>query len=197
VGHFPVIALFFSGLLKRALEALTALLGIIGRHPWQCAVIALLALSAWLWRGKGNALDERDAARAETAALVVTYRKAQAEAEAAQIAANIATEAHTARLARKADNDLQNALNDAHRLRDAYADRMRITAACRPARVANPGPENSPAPDRDGPGESPDMVAVTREDFDTLTDNTIRLEAVHDWGQSLIKDKLALPEVAF
>lgn len=163
-------------------------------------IVALVAATVWGWLGHRSAAKWHRVADSTEIARKADrreYRAAQVQAEAAQIAANLATEAATARKARKADYDYQAALNDARGLAGAYASRMRVTAACRPARVAGAPAEDGPAPGGDGPGDGTDMVAVTREDFTTLTDNTIRLQAVHDWGQSLVKDGLAMPEVGF
>lgn len=161
-------------------------------------VVALLAF-VWAYRGKTNALDERDIARAETKAQAASYRAAQVEAETAQIAANKATEAATARTARKADHDYQIALDGARSAASRYADanRVRGETACRPARAASAAAQAGPAPNRNGPGDGPNMVAVTRDDFTALTDNTIRLQAVHDWADALIREGRALPEVGY
>jgi hypothetical protein len=43
------------------------------------------------------------------------------------------------------------------------------------------------------------MVAIPRSDFDILTENTLRLQAVHAWGVDLRAKGLAepLPDPAF
>lgn len=163
-------------------------------------IVAIVAVAVWGWLGHRSAAKWHRVADSTEIARKADrreYHAAQKEAEAAQIAANLVTEAATARKARKADNDYQTALNDARGLAGAYASRMRVTAACRPARVAGAAAEDGAPEDRDGTSDGPDLIAVSREDFTTLTDNTIRLQAVHDWGQSLVKDGLALPEVGF
>lgn len=163
-------------------------------------IVAIVAVAVWGWLGHRSAAKWHRVADSTEIARKADrreYQAAQKEAEAAQIAANKATEARYSAIAKEADNDYQTALNDARGLAGAYASRMRVTAACRPARVAGAAAQDGAPEDRDGPGEDTDLIAVTRDDFTTLTDNTIRLQAVHDWGQSLIKDGLALPEVGF
>ena len=163
-------------------------------------IVAIVAVAVWGWLGHRSAAKWHRVADSTEIARKADrreYQAAQKEAEAAQIAANLTTEAATARKARKADNDYQTALNDARGLAGDYASRMRVTAACRPARVASAAAEDGAPPRGYGTSDGPDMVAVTRDDFTTLTDNTIRLQAVHDWGDALVKDGLALPEVGF
>ena len=74
------IGLRLLGIGKWLREAATALLGIIGRYPWQSACIALLALSGVLWHGKTKAIGQRDAEIAARAADRKAYTAAQAEA---------------------------------------------------------------------------------------------------------------------
>ena len=184
-----MIGLFFGGLLKRLIGAATALFGVIGRYPWQAACVALLAVSALLWRGKANALDERDAARAETANLIARSEENLAAAKA-QVKAY---EAKYSKLA-KDNADAEKIIRTVYVDRsDRNADRMRFDKVC----GSNPAaaPKDQPAPFDNGPG--PEAVVVGRTDYDILVENTIRLEAAHQWGQSLIKDGLALPEVGF
>jgi hypothetical protein len=42
--------------------------------------------------------------------------------------------------------------------------------------------ENPPAQSGDGPGESSDVLAITKDDADICAVNTARLQAVHDWA---------------
>ena len=191
------IKLFFGSMLKRAIGAATALFGIISRYPWQAAVIALLAVSALLWRGKANALDERDAARAETAQLIVTYRNAQKEAEAAQIAANKATEARYSAIAKETNHDYQIALGDAQRRASDYISRMRIKTLDRSPRAAFTAPaDNGPGVPAD-PAANTELVAVKPDDINACTVDHEYALGAYKWGQSLVKDGLALPEVGF
>lgn len=187
---FAVIKLFFGGLLKRLLGAVAALVSLIGRYPWQAACVALLALSAFMWRGKANAIDERDMARAETKAVLARSEENLAAAKA-QVKAY---EAKYSKLA-KDNADAEQIIRTVYVDRsDRNAERMRFDKIC----GSNPTAptKDQPAPFDNGPG--PEAVVVGRTDYDILVENTVRLEAAHQWGQSLVKDGLAtLPEVGF
>ena len=58
-----------------------ALLNLAARYPWQAALITSLCLSAWLWHGKGKAIDARDAEIASHRQTKADYRTAQAVAK--------------------------------------------------------------------------------------------------------------------
>lgn len=97
-----------------------------------------------------------------------------------------------ARRADRAEADL-----DTMRDRAAgYAKRMRITV--NQGRPANTAPAD-PAEDNHGEGGAAEFVAVSRNDFDILVENSLRLEKVWRWGQDLIARKRAeaLPEPEF
>lgn len=184
-----MIGLFFGGLLKRLIGAATALFGIIGRYPREAAIIALLALLAFMWRGKANALDERDAARAETKAVIALSDENLAAAKALVKA----YEAKYFKLA-KDNADAEQIIRTVYVDRsDRNAERMRFDKIC--GRNPAAPTQDQPAPLDNGPG--PEAVVVGRTDYDILVENTVRLEAAHQWGQSLVKDELALPEVGF
>lgn len=94
--------------------------------------------------------------------------------------------------ARRADR-AEADLNDMRDRATRYANRMRITV--RQGEPGAPGTDH-PAEDRDGPGEATEFIAVARNDFDILVENSLRLEKVFRWGQDLIDRKraVALPE---
>ena len=193
------IKLFLGGIWKRLIEALGAVFSFARRFPWQAAVIALCALLAWQTHGKGNALDERDAAIAGRKADRLAYIDAQGVAEAKAIAVLIATETRYKDIAHAADIRASQTLADARTAAERYADshRVRGQAACRPpGGTIAPGLPD-PAPDDNGPGAAADMVAVSREDFDKLTTAAVRAAVNHEWGEALIRDGLALPTPAF
>lgn len=134
---------------------------------------------------------DRDRWHAAFDAQKAAYEAAQQEATAKAIAAKLATEARYRAEAEKTDNEYQTALARAQRASDAYAARMRAKAS-----GGAPGRTPSPAP-RDGP-ESPDRpcadaVVVTRDDFDILVENSVRLEAAHEWAKTLNMDTRLSP----
>lgn len=160
-------------------------------------VIALGLTFAWGKSGWSLAETRDVQMKAQKATFVAMIREAAFKAEAARLA----TENKYAQLARSADN--ANAEND--RLRSAagrFADARRVRSglACRPPGGAAAPAEDRPAPDRDGPGRDPvgdGAVVLTRPEYDQFVANTLRLERVRLWGESLIRQDLAIPEVEF
>jgi len=135
---------------------------------------------------------ERDAAKrgeqkAKTALASLTKKYqtelAEAEVQRAQAAADY-TDA--ARRADRAKADLDDMRSRARN----YATRMRIKV--RQGELTD-ATADSPAPDRNGPGEATEFIAVTRNDFDILVENSLRLEGVWRWGQDLIDRQRAVP----
>lgn len=177
------------------------------KRPREALIIALLiAFAVQTWRLSGVKDDltaantgwakEQVARRADQDA----YRAAQAEAQRLAEEAKAKTEAKFADLARKADN----AENETAGLRAAagrFAAARSLSGACKPAAAGGASgqapavPEGGPAPYRDGPGA--DAVVLTRPEYDQLVENSLRLDRVRQWGESLIKADLALPEPAF
>lgn len=182
------IKLFLGGALKRLLSGLTALWGLIRHHPKEAAIIALLALSAWQYRGKRAAFTERDAARAQTAACITAGKQAQA----AQIALNKAAEAKSAAIAKETDIAHSKDLAGANAAADRYiaANRVRPHGGSG-ASKASAGAEDAVAEGGNGTGPEADLVAVTPADVMICTANTVRLQAVRDWGQALKAEGLA------
>ncbi len=138
------------------------------------------------------------AANARLAGDIERIKDAQDEALAKAVAARNAAENQSAELARKADQDdktIDDLRAGAARFAAARAYRLRPEAAGGPASGAAAPAESGPAPDRDGPGA--DAVVLTRPEYDELVSNSLRLERVRQWGESLITRGLAVPEVDF
>ena len=122
---------------------------------------------------------------------------AQAAAQARAVAAHIRAELETAELARKADHaedQVAELRTAAVRFRDARSVRWPQGAGCSPGGAAAPTPAG-PAPDRDGPGA--DAMVLTKPEYDQFVANSVRLEQVRLWGESLTIAKRAIPEEAF
>lgn len=152
-------------------------------------LFAALAI-ALLWGGyqRHNAGKWHRVADSAQTALKSALRASDANA-AAQLAQNKAWEAKSTTLAKEAD-DAETELRASYGARNvAYADRMRADKVCRSS--AAPAGQIDIAQSGNGPGS--DAVMVSRADFDTLTGNTARLEAVHQWGEALVRDGLAVP----
>jgi hypothetical protein len=165
----------------------------MAHRPWQAAVIVLCALSLWLNHGKQAALDDRDALATRLVEQKAEYVAAQDAAKAKAEAARIATENRYAEIARRKRDD-ETAARDAIA---RYVAANRLQNACRPTSGTGKAGESDPAKRRDEPGGETEFLAVSRNDFDILVENTHRLERVHQWGNDLITEKLAVPEVEF
>lgn len=167
-------------------QALGALLDLIRRYPLAAALIAALCLSLWLWRGKERAEGERDKARAETAQVIAASKQALAQ----QIALNEATKAKYEAAAEKADHDYRIALADADRRTDDYIRNNRMRqAGGSGASVANAPAEGEAA--GSGDAARSDAVLVSADDVRICTANSVRLQAVREWGLELVKAGVA------
>lgn len=159
------------------------------------AVLALLCVGL-LVRGNYYHADRnqwRDNYRVQKKA----YNAASAAAEAQQKALYASISARQNDKARSADESNRIAQDRARSAVAGYSERMRLDRVC--ARQANPSSQTGPAQDRDGQGAATEFVAVTKNDFELMVANSVRLEEVRKWGDSLIADGLAepLPDPAF
>lgn len=168
-------------LKKAALSVFSAAV----RYPWQAALIVAVVAAGWQFH-RANGF------RAELAAI----RKAQDEAAQAQAAVNAAPAIKSEQIARQSDVDTQAYYDAGRRAGAAYANAHRVSRPCAPVSADMSGPD-SPAPVDDRTSVAPDMVAVSRQDFDLLTGNSVRLAKVQQDAQALIDAGVAveLPEV--
>lgn len=185
------LAIKLLGIGRWLKEAITSLVSLIGKYPLQSALIASLCLAGWQWRGKQAALAELAAEKQAHAEQLAEIDKAIVANAAAQRAQKAAWEARSLGLA-KENRHVEEKLRATLGTRAAaHAGRMRLDQVCRRDTSAAPGPD--PAPLDHGPG--PDAVILERRDYDTLIDNTVRLQAAHEWGVTLIRDGAAVPMV--
>lgn len=142
---------------------------------------------------------QRDAASYKLAndTMKKAYTAASAAAIAEQKALYASISARSRDKARFADESNRMAQDRARSAVAGYADRMRLDRICPGARI-DPATPAAPA-DRDGQGNAAEYVAVTRNDFELMVANSVRLEEVRKWGESLISEGLAekLPDPAF
>lgn len=126
------------------------------------------------------------------------YQSAQAAARNKELAQRIRTENRYAELSRQADY-AENQVADLRAAADRFG-RLRAGAArCTPGRSLATAP-GYPATDRDRPSENAladPGILLTKPEYDELVANTLRLERVRRWGETLIQDGLALPEAEF
>ena len=170
-----------------AKKALTALLDIARKHPWQAAMLVALLIAGWQWRGKREALSDLAAEKASHALTI----KAGKDALAAQIALTKKTEAAYKAAAKEADNDHAKDLALAADRTERFIASNRVRKDCAGNVAAGPAAESPVAKSSDGPGIPADMVAVTAEDVRVCTVNTVRLQSVREWGQELVAKGLA------
>lgn len=177
----------------------------IGARIFGAVSLALLltsiGLAIWGNAGWNRAADWQ--ARSEVEAsnhrqTKANYRLAQAAATERQKALRQAEARKSYEIAERLDH--ANAEIDRLRgLAGRFGDARSLQACRAIASGASDRPvpigEDQPAPHRDGPGA--DAVVLTRPEFDELVDNTLRLERVRQWGQSLITEGLAIPAAEF
>lgn len=164
---------------------------------WQIGVGVLALACALLW-ARGDAW-ERTAGSWKTAfnSQKAAYESAQSAAKSKLIAQRLKLEndyAKAARAAKDAEHDRRmvaaaSAYAGAHRLRPEEARRLSGgTAAAGEGGAPGGG---------DGPSEAPEMVAITRNEFDDFVEGIRRLDEVKRWGDDLIVKGLAIPEAEF
>lgn len=181
------LGLKLLGLGEWLKEAARQALQLTCKYPLQVALVASLAISCWLWNGRQEA--RANAAKWETAFSdqKLAYERASKEAAALAIAQVKAVESKSAQIAKDNANEERALRAELGARAAANADRMRADKYC--SRLAATAPQDNPAPVDPGPGA--DAVILSRPDYDLMVENTIRLKAVHAWGQDALRDGLA------
>lgn len=200
VGGIGAALVFVPGLAGRALGWLKTVFGIVADYPWQAALIAALAACAWLWHGKSDALDQRDAARAETKALAADYERAQVLAAAKQADADHREYVLKSDLAEKAHALAVQSAADARSAVDAYARAHPLRCDMRAATphlgqaggTADPGLPGDPGRVPD-PDAAADMVAVSRADLDTLAGKAVQDAVKGEFLNAMVTAGWAVP----
>lgn len=160
--------------------------------------LALACAGLWFWgraghaaadRWEAEAIAERDNHRTTKA----NVRAAQEKATEAAHVARRATEAQYRQLAERADH-AEDDLAAARAAAARYADAHRLPVGPGGAAGRAPGSTGA-AGEADaaglGDGSGADAVVIERRAFDQFVSNTLRLERVRRWGQSLINAGLA------
>lgn len=180
-----MLALKLLGIWRWLKTGLSSLLSLAGRYPWQAALVVALVACGWLWHGKGKALAERDAARAQIATITAAQKQAtqkakQARADAEKLTKDLshATDQHAADL---------DAIS-----RRALADRVRAKAPRCDASgaIAAAVPDGSQV----DPGDNSGGVYFTAAEADNLRRHEVRSTACAAWGEALIAEGLAVGE---
>lgn len=166
-------------------KAATALFDLARRYPLAAALIVAVAACGWLWHGKGRALAERDAARAEIAAMVEANKVATERAKEAR--------AKTEKLSKElADATDQHAADLDAISRRALAGRLRAKAPRCDASgaIAAAVPDGSQV----DPGANSGGVYFTAAEADLLRRHEVRSTACAAWGQALIEAGVAVAQ---
>lgn len=161
-------------------------------------VSAVLLLAVVVQTMRANYFHaDRDQWRTNYRVQKKAYNAAAAAANAQQKALYASISARQNEKARLADESNRNAQERARSVIAGYSERMRLDRVC--ASKALAPSQGQPAQDRDGQGDAAEYVAVTRNDFEIMVANSVRLEEVRRWGESLILDGLAepIPDPAF
>ena len=145
------------------------------------ALLALLAVYLWGdgWRDKAHRLMSENAIlRIDLDAVKLANTEATKRAQAEKLA----QEKLDAKRKELSDAKLAQARRDARALADRYARRMRTPAPESGSGCTNLSAPSSTTGGVDGPCPDAEYVAVTREDFDIMADNSIRLREAHEWA---------------
>lgn len=167
--------------------------------PWRWIGVGSLALAAAFGWWRADVWHDVATQRAETIKTQkAAYEAAQAAAHARAAIARIQTEnsyaqaAHAADRVRQADGALRRAADLYARAHSLRAEAVEGGAG--PAVAAG---EGGPSKGGDGPSPAAELLAISRNDFEILVENSIRLRRVQEWGDDLVQRKLAIPEVEF
>lgn len=121
------------------------------------------------------------------------YENAQAAAQALAEAEKAKDAAQYQTIAERTDNAQEAAQRRAAANRYAIANRVRKGTAAAQGAASGASGAGAGGAAKGGDGAGADAgVVVSRTDFDTLVENTIRLKQVHQWGNSLIDAGLAV-----
>ena len=163
-------------------KALRAAVGVFTRYPLQCALIAALALSGWLWRGWSHEATARHADADRFAA-------AQVEAEALAQRALAETERKYRIKAHEADTQYSAQLADARSATADYIRSHRVRAVDQGAtgQAAAPAASGNPGVRPAMPADS--LVAVSDSDVQACTDATVYAVRLREWALSLQSGK--------
>lgn len=179
------IKLFLGGMWKRLVDAVT-------RYPWQAALLAVLLWGLY----ERNQADKWHKAHDVLKVAVKAQKKASEANPAAAKAQNAKWEAEGRQAAKDVDYARNQARAAERSLIAAHADSLRLDKVCRRAATA-PGEAPTPAP-ADRPDLLSGMVAVPREEYEGLAENTKRLDwIVSVWVPDLQARGLVVPDPAF
>lgn len=162
---------------------------------WRYAVMGILALAlAFTWHSRNSWKDEAGQWHSAYDAQKSAYIAVQAAARAKAEAQKVKDESRYQALAERADNAEQE-ISEIRAAAERYARANSVHARAKASHGAAGGAGSSgaggAAASGNGPGDDASVV-VERADFDVLVENTIKLKQVHDWGNDLLAEGLAV-----
>lgn len=169
------LVLALGGLRK----GLAAIWGVIARHPWQAALVVVLALCAWLYHGRKEAREE-----------LAQHIAAERAATGAQKRVNQAATKHYEDVANVADTNHADMVADAFDATQRYIAKHRLQPADRACQAPAPAASGDPGV----PPEVPAGIVVGEADVRACADLYVYSVASHDWAQSLKVPENLLPE---
>ncbi len=169
--------LFLITALGWAKTALKALVDLVRRYPLQMALVALLCLSSWLWRGWDKA-DARNEALIAAAEQSEALHRAQIDADKAKFA----------KLKKETDDAYKTALADAGDRTDRFIDRNRVRAKSCPAQAAPAGQGEATGTPETSAAEA---VLVDPADVRACSAAAVYAEISYRWAQDLMRAGLA------
>lgn len=151
------------------------------KRLWQPIALALALLAAWHYHALYGA--EKALRASDKSAYVAAQEIARQKAEQAKAA----IEADYQAKADQKDKEYANEMDSARAAADRYVVSHRMqpqatqgSAGSTVAASKGVSPEGAV-----GPGAQADMVAVTPDDVQICTENTMRLQSAHDWAAGL------------
>lgn len=177
------VKLFMGGVLKRV----GALLSWAGRNPWQALSIALLCLCGALWWHYTGKVDDLTRTVATRDATISQMKDASEANRKAQLAQKAAVEQRYREHANETDLKHAQELGSA---RDALAryialHRVRQAATGGGIGPSSPASESGSASSAVGPGQDAELAAVSADDLEICTVNSLRLKDARDWALGL------------
>lgn len=178
-----MLGVIFGGLWSRIFAGIAAVL-------LAFALVQTVRIEGFLWwdgfkEQVAKLLEENGILRLD----LDKIKLAQKQATERALAEKQAAEARYAQMKEQADDNLEQARDRARTAAARYASANRV----RPQAKADAGgssgadlPCATVAPEGpDGACDDAELLAVTREDFDIMVDNSVRLKEAHDWAKGL------------
>ncbi len=186
---FLAIKLFFSGILNRLLKAAGAAISWARRNPWPSVVIVLCVALAGTWWHDSRVIAGKDRIISAQARQIDAMKRASDANHTAQLAQKEAEEQRYRNLAHDADTRHVQELASARTAAERYIATHRVRQAGDGGGISPSSSTASGDGAQGGVGPGPEtlMAAVSDEDIQICTTNTIRLVAVREWALMLTK----------